>query len=111
MRARIPVTRVDETFGALGSDFRVVIAAPGARALLVRVRRSLVFDALTAPYAVNSSSVAPARPHPDARWRAIRIDDRRGTSTTRRTASDGVTPESAPPARSASCSRSRESAC
>jgi thiamine biosynthesis lipoprotein len=146
MLVRVPVSRVDETFTALGSDFRVVIAAPGARALLARIRgwlreleacasrflpdselcalnadprrvvpaspllrdavraalwaagrsgglvdpclldaleaagyrRSFARDELTSLCDAKSSH-APARPRPDATWRRIRVDDRRGT--------------------------------
>jgi thiamine biosynthesis lipoprotein len=43
-------------------------------------RRSLTRDELTSLCDVKSSRACrPARPHPAARWRQVRVDDRRGT--------------------------------
>jgi len=148
MKVRIPVTRVDESFGALRSTIRIAIVAPDARGLVVRARdairdfeacasrfrpdselcalnadpravvpasrrlrdavraalwaaersgglvdpclldaleaagyrRSLARDELISPAETNSSHAGrPARPHPAARWRHVRVDDLRGT--------------------------------
>jgi FAD:protein FMN transferase len=145
MRVLIPVTRVDESFHALGSPVRIAAVAPGARGLLVRARDELrafeacasrfrpdselcalnadpravvpasarlreavaaalwaadrsgglvdpcLLDALedagyrhsfvggAAPGACSPGVARPARPHPAARWRDVRIDHGRGT--------------------------------
>jgi thiamine biosynthesis lipoprotein len=145
VRLRLPSTRADETFRALGTDVRLLVTGPGAagrvagaraeiaefeacasrflpgselsalnadprpvvpassllrgavRAALWAAERSgglvdpTLLDALEAAGYVRSyepgsdaagspaGRIAPARPHPDARWRRIRVDHRSGT--------------------------------
>jgi FAD:protein FMN transferase len=59
MRVLIPVTRVDESFHALGSTVRIAAVAPGARGLLVRARDELrAFEACASRFRPDSELCA-----------------------------------------------------